>query len=259
NLELLASLMTVLFEASMAPQSEHEKILERCFERGITHKLGAGRPYDEIAAVVTRERFSATGRESLFSPIEWRDAPVSEPITALARRVDPGPGYSREKALKFITNRYARCREILTHTLPRLATDVHLRRTYEELQERGWKDWHVLLALVNARVNFRNEQNSTSIEEMREQILRDPQHQAESSDEPPLPPKWLTIEQLEQMRKMAFLTGAQFWGLELHGSTPDLDALLMLLSERYGYSTDDVPHAPLLGEQTSSRSLGAPQ
>ena len=103
----------------------------------------------------------------------------------------------------------------------------------------------MLLALTNARVNFRNEQAPKSFEEMREQMHRQPQHDSESADEPPLPREWLTIERLYQMRKMAFLTGKVFWDLELHQPTPDLDAFETLLGERYGYYTDD---AQSLGE-----------
>ena len=86
---------------------------------------------------------------------------------------------------------------------------------------------------------------------MREQMHRQPQHDSESADEPPLPREWLTIERLDQMRKMAFLTGKVFWDLELHQPTPDLDAFETLLGERYGYYTDDVPHAPLFGQKST--------
>ena len=73
--------------------------------------------------VAPRSRSTTTARESLFAPAELGDTPLPEPAAALARRVDPGPGYSREKTLTFVRNRYARCREILACTLPRLAAD----------------------------------------------------------------------------------------------------------------------------------------
>ncbi len=252
NIELLAALTTVFFEASMAPRSAHEEVIKRCFARGLTHKIAAGQPYDNVASVVPPDRFAATGRESLVPPTEWRPSRTPAPGAALERRIDPGPGYSRDKALSFIRNRYARAREILTFTLPRLAIDPQFQQTYAELRNQGWRDWHLLLALVNARINFRNEGANLSLKDVQANLREQHQHASESSEEPPLPASWLTVERLSEMRKMAFLTGAPLWDLELHQETPDIDALVLLLEERYGYRNDDVPHDPIFGEPATS-------
>jgi hypothetical protein len=63
----------------------------------------------------------------------------------------------------------------------------------------------------------------------------------------------LTVKRLDEMRRLAFATGATYWDLEIHQDTPDLTALEQLLGDRYGYWSDDVPHTPLI-EPSSKES-----
>lgn len=247
--ELTGALAAVLFEASLMDWDAYTKVLERCFERGLAHKLGGGRPYDDLAGVVSREHFEQLNRSSILLPREWRDAPSPAPVEGLGARTDPGPGYSKERAQEMIQGRYERSEQMLNQTLQRLAEDEDFKSTYRQLQEAGWLDWHVLMALVNSRINFRTLSEGLTLEEAREQRRREPRHSDESPQEPALPPEWLSVERLSQMRRFAFMSSLSRWGLESHQPTPDLQAIEELLGERYGYWHDDVEHKPLLGSE----------
>ncbi len=243
--ELTTAVATVLFEASMVSWDQYQEVLERCFERGLPHKIGAGRPYDDVAGVVPKDLFDETNREEIFVPGEWRDIPWPEATKELQGRTDPGPGYSEEKSREMIRNRYSRFREMLHETISRLGHDTELQAVCRELRKEGWKDWHLLMALGNARLNFRAEHASRSAAKMREHVEGIARHPDETADEPPLPGEWLTAERLSELRRLAFLSGIQYWDLELHQETPDLKAVERILGERYSYWTDDVDHEPL--------------
>lgn len=245
--ELTVALAMVLYEASLTSWSQHQRVLERCFKRGLPHKLGAGRPYDDVAGVVTREHFESTNREGVALPREWREVPIRPPVQPLQGAVGPGPGYSKRKSEELIRNRYGRFRELLCETLPALKHDDEFLETYRRLLDRGWKDWHVLMALGNARLNvrIRDVQARRDVEAIKEFLKESQHHPAESPDEPPLPRSWLTEQKLTEFRRMAFFTGATFWDLEIHQETPDVEAIEELLGDRYGYWDDDVDHPPL--------------
>ena len=60
----------------------------------------------------------------------------------------------------------------------------------------------------------------------------------------PQPPAFLyTYDELVWARKVAMLQVVKYWHLELRQRTPDFPAIERLLAERYGYWSDDVPHA----------------
>jgi hypothetical protein len=248
GLELMLALTRILYESSLVPWTEHKRIIERAYQQGLPHKLASARPYDDLAGVIPRERFNETDRQGIRLPPEWRDVPIPDAIPALAWRDSPGPGYSTEKSETMIRNRYQRSREILRYTIPRLAQDPLFMQIYQELIRRGWKDWHVLVALVNARLNYRIATERPSSAALEERLRAQPQHPVESLDEPPLPTDWVTVERLEEMRRFGFVTGAVHWGLEIHQDTPDLRAIEEVLGCRYGYWSDDVPHTPLFEE-----------
>jgi tetratricopeptide (TPR) repeat protein len=260
SMELTSALVQVLFEASLVSWKQHIEVLERCFQRGLSHKLIAGRPYDDVAGVVPRAIFEGMRRQSITVPVPWRELPPSVSAPALDATSKPGPGYSRESSEELIANRYRRMRELLCETLPRLAEDRRFQETYQLLLAEGWKDWHVLLALFNARVNERNERGGRTLGEAKARFAGGTPLQPETPGEPDLPANWLTPESLREVRRFAFLSGLENWDLELHQPTPDLGAVEELLGRRYGYLTDDIEHDRLFkamaGQDSNLRPSG---
>lgn len=50
---------------------------------------------------------------------------------------------------------------------------------------------------------------------------------------------------IDSQLDMQLATLCSTWGLVFKSRTPDFAALRVVLKERYGYMTDDVPHDPL--------------
>lgn len=246
--ELVVSLGAVMHDACLLSSSQLMAAIERCFEAGLHHKIGAGRGYDEPASqLIDSGDFAALERGNLLVPAAWRVPVRPDPQEALAARTGPGPRYDRGKHEGVIRRRYENSLQVLCFTVPGLANDASFLDMYAALTERGWKDWHVLTALANARVNQRNA--GLSIAEMRRPGQG---RQDETADETPLGAEWLTLERLDQMRQMSMLSEAKFWGLQLHQTTPDMDAFEWVMANRYGYWTDDVSHDPVFQTRSAA-------
>ena len=70
--ELLEALVSILIEASLLPGEDFLAAMERASERGLGQKLSLVRPYDELMAVVSDERYAETGRNRLTPPWDRR-------------------------------------------------------------------------------------------------------------------------------------------------------------------------------------------
>jgi hypothetical protein len=243
--ELTATLGQILFDVSLADWERYDEVLERCFRRGLAHKLTGGRPYDDLAGVVPRTVFEKMQRESIVVPEPWREMPLPRPAPALDATRKPGPGYTPELAEELVANRYRRTRKLLCRTLSRLAADEEFQQTYRELMAEGWKDWHLLLVLFNARLNERGGREGHGPTANSSAAVERANFDPEIASEPDLPRDWLGKESLREMRRLAFAAGLENWGLELHQQTPDFAAVERLLGDRYGYVSDDVDHEPL--------------
>jgi len=243
--ELLSVLTHILLDASLLPYDAYMAEMEDAFRRGLPHKLGAGRPYDDLANAISRERFNAFGRQQAEPPEDPATHPTRE-HAELAWQSGPGPTYSRETAEKMLGNRYELFPQNMRFTLPRLLLDPGFRSVIAQLREEGWKDWHIAVAVFSKTHSLRiNAAGYTR------QDLQDPatiKHLSLLAYEPekegwPTPPASLyTREELVQARQFSMLKLVEYWELDLRQPTPDLPAIESFLAERYEYWTDDIDH-----------------
>lgn len=242
--EPVAALATILIEASLLPQEVFFSALDVAFQRGLSHKLHVGRPYDDVAEILDDEHFTNSAvkyAEPLGPPAEHpaRPAPELELVTT------PGPTYSQDEAESMLRNRYDMLPSLAAFTLPRLNADPSFRNVLADLRHRGWLDWHLLTAVTNITMNFRVRaagalDRPPSDEERRR--LGEEARRPETADMPVVPLSLFTAEAMEYARRVAMLHLVQHWRLECHQSTPDFPAIARLLADRYGYWTDDIPH-----------------
>ena len=242
DIELLAMLTIILREASLLPDSAFLASLDRAFERGLSHKLSAGRPYDQLLAAFTAD----TGPEiqgSLYNtPWDCRNGPFRAP-DELRWQDGPGPTYSREKANELLQTRYNNLAKSLRITVPMLASSEDFRTTVEALRTKGWLDWHILAAISNIVMNYRfpvdrfNPDSEVTQQEMIEAAFN-----PESATAKPVPIGFFGPDTMNENRWLAMLSLLRHWGLECHQKTPDIPAIERLLADRYGYWDEDVPH-----------------
>ncbi|MEV6948238.1 hypothetical protein AB0N07_41205 [Streptomyces sp. NPDC051172] len=243
--ELSAAVVYLLAHLSARPTQAFMSLVKKTFAQGLTHKLLSVRPYDEVAGLLTEAHYD-TLRQTTMPP--WADMEFQPPTApALAQPTTPGPGYDRARALDMIRDNYAELPHLLSETLPRLLADPAALAGLRDLREEGWLDWHILMALANIAINLRLEQLSPDSipPDLPARFLQTP----ESDYTAPLPLDAFTPANLRaQMELTVLAVGQRRWKLGTAMKTPNPAAFKHLLSARYGYSTDDVPHRDLLGD-----------
>lgn len=63
------------------------------------------------------------------------------------------PRFDEQEALRLIENRYRNTTKMFPITLRQLSNNADFRKVISKLRGAGWKDWHILLAVTNVRLN----------------------------------------------------------------------------------------------------------
>ena len=235
DIELLAMLTVILREASLLPNSDFSTSLNNAFERGLRHKLTAGRPYDQLVEAFASDTDPEIRRSAYDTPWDCRDGPFGTD-TELRSRNGPGPTFSRDRANELLRTRYDNFAKSLRITVAMLASAEAFRSIVQELRTQGWLDWHILTAILNIVMNYRFPSDPVT-EEMIQAA-----YGAESAAAEPVPFGLFTLDNMNNSRQGSLLALLSRWELECHQKTPDLTAIERLLADRYGYWEDDVPH-----------------
>jgi hypothetical protein len=242
QVELLSVISEILMDASLLPASDYLAMIEDAFRRGLTHKLGAVRPYDELG--VPRSVYDRTPRAIVFPPFDPEVFQVT-PSKELEWREDDGPTYDRSTALDLVRSRYERIPAMIPKTLERLAHDSGFLTIVAELRSRGWLDWHILQALINYAMNKRlaaEGLDRSGSHEQRMSRMRELMDTGDEIDETPSDLLQPTLRDLEFQGEIQLAVILAGWELHINQSTPDLPALRTFLERRYHYLEDDVEH-----------------
>lgn len=188
------------------------------------------------------QNLSETGRGRLSAPWDC----LSGPYTAhgdLRWQEDPGPTYSRDQAKEMARNRYRNCAGALRETVAALRGSAQFIRTVKALRAEGWLDWHILTAVLNIVLNYRQSWTARDLRQpgARAEVLR-AAFEPESDSSRIAPAALFTPHAMQRARQMGMLSLVQGWGLELRQETPDFAAIERLLAARYAYWDDDVSH-----------------
>ncbi len=190
-----------------------------------------------------RQRFGAVGRRDCSTHL---DSGIWEPseVEALAWVKTLHPKFDEASALKLVRRRYEVSLAGLRFTLPRVVLDPVFQQTVAALRGEGWKDWHLLMAMLNAvanyRVNLRFDARGNEkrwIEALKEEI-----YSPEKSDKPLVPVAHLTPEIFRVHLLMALNSGLSSEGLQFHRRTPNIDDMFNYARHRWRYFDLDVEH-----------------
>jgi hypothetical protein len=121
-------------------------------EGGAEKSRGLLRP-GERGAVSDAYRFIAA--EKADYPISLMTIGLS---LRLARQMAPeavGLAYDRDEAETMIACRYERVPPLIARTLERANNEPAFLDLAGELRSQGWRDWHIMHALVNLSINHR--------------------------------------------------------------------------------------------------------
>lgn len=226
------------------PSTDLLGVMDPMFREGLLHKLWMGRPYEEAAGLLLDEHYercAASSRPASSAQYEPTEA------TALAASTKPGLGYSRDEALRAIRERYEVAYATLRYTFPRLVAHERIRGTLVRLRAAGWLDWQILVILVNLAWNWRLEKAGIPLG------VDDPSRalclarQPEEPHSPPVPLEiFLDDATVDLHTAIQMATVANSWKLRDRAEHHNGEALRDLLTRRYRYADDDIPHRDIL-------------
>ncbi|WP_284975251.1 hypothetical protein [Arthrobacter sp. efr-133-TYG-104] len=249
QLEVTSAVLQAIVTQSLLGQPAFIAVMERTFERGLPHMLTCVRPYDDLVDVHKDSFYD--GISGLSGGLIGADRPRSpKPATGLRRKLpEHASAYDRAASIDAIAARYEKMLPPVRLTLPRLAGDTDFIKLVTSLRAEGWKDWHLLLAVVNIVVNGRAAQRglnmTTSITkaDVERVSLLTQEEEREEDPEPPL--KIFTEDRMWFHLSNAALTTVRRWGLEVRLNRVDPRSFLGLLGDRFNYWDDDVEHEPI--------------
>jgi hypothetical protein len=240
---VIAMCYQLLHAVHVRPPADLQDLLEPLLKGGLVHKVLVGRPYEETAALLDDDHYNrcaAAARplsSDAFRPFEREH---------LAPSTAAGPGYDRDEALQAIRQRYEVANDTLRYTLPRLLADEGSRATIVRLREAGWLDWQILVALMNAAMNWRMQQvgirPGVGDPAQLMKLAREP----ETAGSPKVPLSVFADNVIDMHAYMQTVTVARRWNLCGRQEAPGEEAMRDLLTRRYRYAVDDIPHRDLL-------------
>ena len=240
--ELLTVLGTILLDVSLLPGGDLLSIMEQSFQRDLGNKLSPAVQLDEFAATFSRDQDEAFDLRSVEVP--W-DSSAGAAIAHedLRWQDGTGPTYSSDKAIELLQTRYKTLAQSLRITIPQLSRSEEFQLVVQSLREQGWLDWHILIAVSNIVMNYRNPSDKStppSDEAIRKMV--EAAFSPETAAAPQVPLTLFTPERMQNARQIAMMSLLKNWNLECHQATPDIAAIEQLLGARYGYWDEDVPH-----------------
>jgi hypothetical protein len=162
------------------------------------------------------------------------------------------PNYETKDFHDQIMRRYQRTLPIVKYTLARLRTEPEFNSTILSLRSEGWKDWHILLAIANARTNFLyGYKGNTSPDEHFKKEFMQKFNEPELEGDPVIPSKVFSLRNLKQALEISQLTTLSSLGFEVRQKTPNFEGADALL-RRLNYWTDDLEHEDVF-ESTGGR------
>jgi hypothetical protein len=253
ELEVLTCLTPILIDASLLPPETFMAALETAFSRGLSHKLGSVRPYDELG--LPAEIYNRTPRANVTPPADPHEYPTRE-HPQLAWRSDLGPTYDIASALEAIARRYERIPQLIPGLIQRLEADEAFLAAVAEMRTRGWLDWHILQALASAAMNDALLREGLATGGDADAARRRAAELIETGgfDEDPGHPLTLTVDDMEFARRSSIPLVIDIYGLRLNQPTPDFAAIDRFLGERYRYWTDDVDHPSYFSKAPRTQS-----
>lgn len=249
QLEVTSAVMQAIATQSLLGRPAFVAAMERTFERGLPHMLTCVRPFDELVDVHEEPFFeNLRGLEERFIgpdvPSASHQAPgLTQSFTA------PAAGYDAPASLQTIRNRYEQLLPPVRLTVRRLAQDDTFMAVADELRARGWKDWHLLTAVVNIVVNARavacGINMTTSITQADITRFQALMGAEELPTDPKTPIHRFSSDSMWFHLAHAARSTAQAWGLEVRLNPIEPQAFLEVLDARFNYWSDDVEHEPI--------------
>jgi hypothetical protein len=248
---LLTFATIMLTRCSLLPEDKCEKIIEEAFKKGLPSKTFIVRPYHELL-----QEFTHDNKEKDKNGIPRPEAEgflFSHESKSLEWKSGPGPEYTKKKSQEHIANRYAKSIAPVRYSIPILNKSTEFQDFVASLRAQGYRDWHILLLIANVAFNKRHPSYIKSLPKSQDErsAIMSAFSREETTDDTPITMEDLKSIPIDMQLHIQLSAFCSTWQLDFKRQSPDFDALKRLLTERYGYMEDDIPHAPIFENRNS--------
>ncbi len=187
--QMLGCFVEILSSLSVMPDEQFTEVFRREIAPHLfNHDFFARRLPELLDFFSGRQRFGVIGRRDFGAPM---DANAWEPpeIEALAWVKTTHPNFDEVTELQRVRRRYEVSLAGLRYTLPSVIQDPTFQSTIFGLRAEGWKDWHLLMAMLNAVANYRVNQRFDPADSQVQyaEAMTDEIFSPEKSESPPVP------------------------------------------------------------------------
>jgi hypothetical protein len=249
--------LVLLREVSALSEGEFREHCETRFEGGLRNRLTVYRPSESLfEEFYERETYSQLYNVARSSFVRPRDH-VVETWKGLEGPQGTHPKYDRAQSHVLVRNRYKNAVPMIRRTRPRLIASDSFRQTLQELRGEGWKDWHLLLAIDNARFNYLLgvvPSLRQSFDTHDKEVLGKIRLKPEEATDPEAPVSHFNAENLRRSLSLSQLSTLKSLGFVVRQLTPNLKGIDLLL-RRFHYWDDDVPHPDFFSSVSLCRAL----
>jgi hypothetical protein len=155
--------------------------------------------------------------------------------------------YNEASSLSAIRDRYTRLRPILEEQVKLLQQDVETRVILRSFYQNGYKDWHLLSAIYNVRLNWEAERMGVSFMEPppKEQMEQLAEIITLSTERPA---RFASERLIENALHIFDATTLRTYGFDCRRQDYRFEAIQTFLRLRLKQYDLDFPHQPLFGK-----------
>ena len=238
---LVATSLQLLAEVHARPPADLMLLLDSMMRGGITHKVLSGRPYAEAADFLSSNHYEKCAESK--RP-ESSDSFVPAVHESLASSTRQGSGYDKSHALERIERRYSAA-ESWRLSFDDFVADRRGLAAIKKLQEDGWRDWQILMTFQNVGLNWRARREPSELSSLTSTQMYELATRPEKDSDSRVPVDFV-LDHLDENLLIQTITVARSWGVQSSGEQLGSGNLRDLLTRRYSFAVDDIPHPGLL-------------
>lgn len=234
--EQLAVVYHVLAACSAIRSEEFKTRFEEEFQRDLPRRIGVYiSPADVFRQFYSQPRYEELHQDDPPGPGE---SEPTRPLKEVSEVSALHPQFDEREAIQLIENRYRNTTKMFPITLRQLSKNAEFQKLISKLRDNGWKDWHILLAVTNVRLNFLVDVHDPRYKE----LMRAAMKRGETMQDPLTPDTAFDEKSLRialKFSQISTVTGMGFRVHQMTPNTPGVDAFL----RRFRYWELDAPHS----------------
>lgn len=239
----IALMQTMLNHVSLLPSDKNYEIFERHVKDELGAKTSPARPYEQIYREIISHSLFVQSRRTDFQGVKSNTI-LPKQIFELNWPNTLSQFYDPVRSGKAILSRYKNTLKGVYLTLEKYKSDVLFKKSIQQLRNECWKDWHILLALYNAILNYKANLNpdARTNGEVYQKTFQSLSGKDERDVYVEIPVEVFTIDNVKEQLNYCIPFVLRSYGLEHKPPFIEFDLIKELLIERFNFMNDDVAH-----------------